>query len=344
MNASLPNNKDRRLLRIFVDKLLPWTALQQTPWVVATSRRHDLHLSKPVQMTPRKMRGKEIASGGARRYRNTSTVVRRWPEDHLNAAKMPKLACVLSGYADLQFYDYELHLPESTFIFIPPDVPQPDGSLSHASSSNTKGFCDICWMMPVGDKLHFWACRSEGENHFALQWSNVLFLNQRLNLYLQLLHEEVMTAKKTPPSLIPNLLHLLTLGLQRETNAHNYLQFGQDIHPSWQLQTSVDPITQAQDYINAHYGSVITLESLARIVGMSRSLFAQRFKQKTGQTVGEYLTARRLEEAKNLLCQSEWTVSTISGFVGFHSQNHFYNWFRKQENCSPSEFRKMHQH
>jgi AraC-like DNA-binding protein len=343
MNVSQSSNKDRRLLHLIADKLVPWTALQQTPWLVATGRRRDLHPGQAIRMTPRKMQGKEIASGGARRYRNTSTVVRRWPEDHLNAAKMPKLACVLSGYADLQFYDYELHLPESTFIFIPPDVPQPDGSLSHVSSGNTKGFCDICWIMPMGDKLHFWICRSEGKTHFTLQWSNILFLNQRLNLYLRLLHEEVMAANKIQPLLIPQLLHLLMLGLQRETNAGSFLQFGQDIHPSWRLQTSVDPVAQAQDYIDAHYGSAITLESLARIVGMSRSLFAQRFKKETGQTMGEYLTTRRLQEAKNLLRQSEWTVSTISGFVGFHSQNHFYNWFRKQENCSPSEFRKTYQ-
>jgi len=59
--------------------------------------------------------------------------------------------------------------------------------------------------------------------------------------------------------------------------------------------------------------------------------------------MGEYLTARRLQEAKNLLRQSEWTVSTISEFVGFHSQNHFYNWFRRHEKCSPSEFRNSHQ-
>jgi len=343
MNASQPSNKDRRLLHVFADKLVPWAALQRAPWMVATARRRDLHLSKEVQMRPRKIRGKVIANGNPRRYRNTSTVVRRWPEDHLNAAKMPKLACVLSGCADLQFYDYELRAPESTFIFIPPDVPQPDGSLGHLTDNNPKGFCDICWMMPMGDKLHVWICSSQEKRHFTLQWSNVLFLNQRLNLYLQLLHEEVMTATNIQPSLLPHLLHLLMLGLQRETTVHNYLQFGQDIHPSWRLQTSVDPIAQAQNYIDAHYGSAITLESLARNVGMSRSLFAQRFKQKVGQTMGEYLTARRLQEAKDLLRQSEWTVSTISEFVGFHSQNHFYNWFRRYEKCSPSEFRNFHQ-
>ena len=342
MNVSQPN-KDRRLLQVFAGKLVPWTALRRAPWLVATSRRRDLHPNKDVRMRPRKMRGKEIVRGGARRYRNTSTVVRRWPEDHLNAAKMPKLACVLSGCADLQFYDYELRAPESTFIFIPPDVPQPDGSVGHLTGGNPQGFCDICWIMPMGDKLHFWICRSKDESHFTLQWSNILFLNQRLNLYLQLLHEEVMAPTHLLPPLIPHLLQLLMLGLQRETNARHYLQFGQDIHPSWRLQTSIDPIVQAQDYIDAHYGSAITLESLARIVGMSRSLFAQRFKEKAGQTMGEYLTARRLQEAKNLLRQSEWTVSTISEFVGFHSQNHFYNWFRRHEKCSPSEFRNSHQ-
>jgi AraC-like DNA-binding protein len=343
MNASQPSNKDRRLSQIFVDKLVPWTGHPRMSWMVATERRRKLRPCEDVEITPRKIIGKEVAGGGARRYRNSNPKIKSWPEDHLNATRTPKLACILSGCADLQFYDYQLRAPESTFIFIPPGVPQPDGSLRHLNKDNPLQYCDICWMIPRGDKLHFWACRSEKEKHFTLSWSNVLFLSERLNVYLRLLHEEVMTANDTPFSLIPHLLHLLMAGLHREALSGNYLPHGQELHPAWKLQISADPIAQAQEYIDAHYGSVITLEDLARTVGMSRSLFAQRFKQKTGQTMGEYLTACRLRKARDLLEQSEWAVSAISEFVGFRSQNYFYDLFRRHERCSPLEFRNSHQ-
>lgn len=338
MNAPKAANQDQRILRVLADKLAPWAANQRTPWIVATDRRRKLNLCEGVRMAPRALPGKVATTGGPRRYRNASLVAKSWPEAHLSAAKNPKLACVTAGCADLQFYDYELRLPERTFLFIPSDIPQPDGSLIHISPGNPQGFCDICWVQPVGDKLHFWLCRCEGEKHFPLQWSNVIFLNQRLNLYMQLLHEEVVMESKTP-SLTSHLLQLLILGLQREAAAQSYLQLVHDENPAWRLQNSKDPIVQAQEYVDAHFSSDITLESVARMVGMSRSLFAQRFKQQTGRTLGGFLTARRLREAKNLLRQSEWTVSTISEFVGFHSEAHFYNLFRKSENCSPGEFR-----
>jgi len=331
------HHHDNRLVRLIADKLVPWSENSRLAWMVATRRRKELQTCEDVLVKSRKVMGKEMTGARTRQYRNSAVQTKRWPADHLNSVNVPKLTCVLSGNADLQFYDYVLHAPESTFIFIPPDVPQPDGSQGHVN--HKEGGCDVCWMMPRGDKLHFWACRSDGPEHFTLQWSNVLFLNQRLNLYLQLLHEEVLTAGKQQYSLIPHLLHLLMGGVQREAHAGNYLHFGQEVHPSWKLQISVDPIAQAQDYIDAHYGSAITLEGLSRTVGMSRSLFAQRFKQQTGQTMGEYLTRRRLMEAKQLLRRSEWTVSMISEFVGFRSQNYFYSLFRRYEDCSPLEFR-----
>lgn len=342
MNTS-STDKDPRLLRLFSERLVPWTEYQRAPFMVATDQRHKLQVCNAVEVTPRKTQGKEISGGGGRHYRNASPIVKSWPQDHLNAINVPKLACVISGCADLQFYDYELRATESTFILIPPDVPQPDGSLSHVGADNPMGFCEICWMLPRGDKVHFWMCRCEGGKHTTQQWCNVIFLNPQLTTYQQLLHQEMMIENKTPPSLTSHLLHLFMMGMQREVATQSYLQLIHDEHAPRRMQNSVDPIVQAQSYVAANFSSNITLQSVARIVGMSRSLFAQQFKTKTGQTLGAFLTARRLQEAKLLLRQSEWTVATISDFVGFNSPAHFYDLFRRDEQCSPGEYRNSHQ-
>lgn len=342
MNAFQSHHTDRHFLQIFSEKLVPWTTFQKSPQLVATSRRRALRPCEGVVVTPRQVIGKEIPAHGARRYRNARITAKRWPEDHLSAAKMPKLACVLAGCADLSFYDYAVRAPESTFIFIPPDVPQPDASQGHLFDDNPKGFCDVCWIMPMGDRLHFWVCRSEPQNHSTVSWSNVLFLSERLPVYLRLLHEEVTSSASPPFSLMPHLLHVLMAALHREAISGNYLPHGQEAHPAWKMQIAVDPIAQAQEYLETHYGSAITLADLARTVGMSRSLFAMRFKEQTGQTVGEYLTARRLRKACDLLEQSEWTVATISEFVGFR-QNYFYAIFRRHMGCSPQQFRDARQ-
>lgn len=332
------SSQEKRISRLLSDKLLPWAISSRALWITVTDRRNKLKLCDGVQVFPRRMKGGEV-SGGARRYGNSPITTRRWPQDHLHACKLPKLACVISGYADLQFYDYELRVPESTFLFIPPNVPEPDGSLSHINKGNPLGVCEVLWMRPLGDELHFWICRSENDAHSAQQWSNILFLNPRINSYFQLLYEETTADDDTPVSLRTNLLELLITGLQREIYRGNYLSFGQDKHPRLQFKPASDSITRAQNYIDAHYGSAITLESLSRMVGVSRSLLAQRFKETTGKTVGEYLTQRRLQKAKELLCQSDWTVAMISEFIGFRSQNYFYSLFQQREGCSPVQFR-----
>jgi len=335
----LPIVPENKIYRIITDKLKPSADAADLLWMVAARHRHDLHLCDGVTMVRRKAVGKGTSKNWASRYQRFSAMVRSWPEDHLIAATHPKLLCVLDGVADIRFSDYSLLVPKSTFVLVPSGVPNSDGVPSYISKDNSNASCEICFMRPIGDELHFWITHSDNKRNTTWQWGNVLFLNQRLNLFLRLLNEELSARATAEPSLSPHLLRLLIAGLRREAKSGEYLVFGQEEHPSWKMQVAADPIEQAQDYMDAHYGSSITLENLAYAVGMSRTSLAQRFKQQTGKTVVEYLTERRLAKARELLGRSEWTVAAISKLVGFHSQTYFHQLFRRHEGCTPQQYR-----
>jgi AraC-like DNA-binding protein len=328
-----------KIYRTITNQLEPWSNAPDLSWMVTTRYRRNLQLCGGVEMVRKKAPGKGIPKNWASRYQKISTLAHSWPEDHLISARHPKLMCILDGVANIHFYDYSLLAPKSTFLFIPPGVPNSDGIPSFIPKDNPDATCEICFMRPMGDELQFWIVHSNSERNIVWQWANVLFLSQRLNLFMRLLNEEILSPPDSEPPLAPHILRLLMSGLRREAKSGRYLVFGQEEQPSWKFQVAVNPIEQAKDYIDAHYGSAITLETLAYAVGMSRTSLALRFKQQTGKTVVAYLTERRLAKACELLGKSEWTITAISKFLGFRSLTYFHQLFRKHEGCTPQEYR-----
>lgn len=93
------------------------------------------------------------------------------------------------------------------------------------------------------------------------------------------------------------------------------------------------------DYIDASLSEHLTLEDMARRVGVSRAHFARRFRDVTGMTPHRYLTLRRVEKARKLLQQSDACLAEIALEVGFSNQAHFSSVFHAVTGVTPSHYR-----
>lgn len=62
-------------------------------------------------------------------------------------------------------------------------------------------------------------------------------------------------------------------------------------------------------------------------------------KETTGRTTTHIIAGRVVQEAKILLKQTDWNISEIAYCLGFEEVAHFSNFFRKQTNVSPGQFR-----
>ncbi|WOO42357.1 AraC family transcriptional regulator [Rubellicoccus peritrichatus] len=97
-------------------------------------------------------------------------------------------------------------------------------------------------------------------------------------------------------------------------------------------------VEKAKAYIEKHYGEELSVESIAKSLGSSRSHFMREFKKGTGQTVNQYLTNYRVEQAKLLLVEKSVTETAFE--VGFNNSNYFSTVFKKQTGMRPVQFQE----
>ena len=81
-----------------------------------------------------------------------------------------------------------------------------------------------------------------------------------------------------------------------------------------------------------------TLQELAGRVGMSRSIFALKFKETVGETPMEYLTRWRMMLAGDKLKNSDDSISIIALSLGYESESAFGKAFKRVMGCSPRQY------
>ena len=102
---------------------------------------------------------------------------------------------------------------------------------------------------------------------------------------------------------------------------------------------SQEALWRAREFIDAHYTQSLDLDDLARTAHFSRYHFLRVFRRAFHATPHEYLTRKRVERARELLAESELTVTEICFEVGFESLGSFSSLFHKIVGWSPSIYR-----
>ncbi|MDL2234097.1 AraC family transcriptional regulator [Ruminococcaceae bacterium OttesenSCG-928-L11] len=101
-----------------------------------------------------------------------------------------------------------------------------------------------------------------------------------------------------------------------------------------------DRICQALTYIHKNYGQDISVEELASLAHLSVSRFRTLFKARTGLSPLDYLTVLRINQARQLMMQTDMSVGEIAGATGYVDQLYFSRIFRKRTGFTPSAYRQ----
>jgi AraC-like DNA-binding protein len=102
------------------------------------------------------------------------------------------------------------------------------------------------------------------------------------------------------------------------------------------------PIDKCINYIEQKLYSPLTLDDVAGYMGMTPEYLTTLFKQMTGTSAYQYIIQRKMEEAKNMLQYTGLPIHIIGSSLGFNSNPHFSNAFKKNVGLTPFQFRKNH--
>lgn len=99
-------------------------------------------------------------------------------------------------------------------------------------------------------------------------------------------------------------------------------------------------IARAVELIRVNLRKPMSVEQLAEACYMSRSRFAELFREQVGHTPASFANLCRIDRAKDLLLLTNEPVATVAGEVGLPDPKHFARLFRQFTQRSPSAFRR----
>lgn len=99
-------------------------------------------------------------------------------------------------------------------------------------------------------------------------------------------------------------------------------------------------LAEVFQFIDARFARPISLVDVARAVGKSPAYLTTVIRQATGRSVLQWLTERRMAEARRLLQETQLDVAEIGERVGFHEPSYFVRRFHALHRVTPLVYRR----
>jgi AraC family transcriptional regulator len=136
------------------------------------------------------------------------------------------------------------------------------------------------------------------------------------------------------PLAAESLAHVLAVLLLRYTLAPRRPERGRD------GTLTRGRLRAVVEYIEEHLDASPTLEEMAAVARLSPYHFARQFKRATGLPPHQYVIARRVERARQLLqARTDLSLAEVALHAGFSDQSQFSRHFKRLVGVTPGRFR-----
>jgi AraC-like DNA-binding protein len=144
---------------------------------------------------------------------------------------------------------------------------------------------------------------------------------------------ELRTPRAGSDLLVEYLSHLILIQALRQ-----HLTVRDGARVGWLSALADPPVASVIAALHAAPARRWSVAAMARIAGMSRTVFALRFKARVGASPMDYLTRWRMMLAAEALRQPHTTVASAAMAAGYDSDSAFSTAFKRVMGCSPRKY------
>lgn len=244
----------------------------------------------------------------------------------------------IQGTGKLHYAHRGIHINSPALLFSNPLVPY----AWEAISSEQEGyFCIFTEDFVLPDRNNKDLANSP---LFRVGTNPVFFLDTTQQNYLSSIFERMLTEVNSDypykQDLLRNYVHLLIHEALKMQPNRQYFQHGSNAaeritHCFMELLSLQFPLeTPAQSL------AVKTPADFAKKLSIHVNHLNRSVKEVTQKTTSEIIAKRIVEEAKSMLTTTTWNIAEIAYCLGFNEAAYFNNFFKKQVNKTPGQFRK----
>ena len=170
-------------------------------------------------------------------------------------------------------------------------------------------------------------------HYFTNKTSSITFRPENQSEFNSLLENLITLANKksTDSELLAS--HLLNSLITRIFTDNTY-------KTTKNLDTITDNIKQIKDFLDENFKKKILLDMIADEFFVSKYHMSREFKKAYGITIANYIIAKRITHAKELLRFTDMQIEKISRICGIEDNSYFNKLFRKFEGMTASDYRK----
>lgn len=99
-------------------------------------------------------------------------------------------------------------------------------------------------------------------------------------------------------------------------------------------------LEEVTTYVEEHLNQDLTLSALAQHIGFSAFYFARLLRQTTGESPHQFVLRRRVAQARQLLEQTDLSLTEVAIATGFAHQSHLTRHFKQRFGQTPSAYRR----
>ncbi len=166
-------------------------------------------------------------------------------------------------------------------------------------------------------------------HHYSLH--NYSDYKHEILFYIRTLLQEANTKSDYYDLISQNLVEVLIMNIIRRTQTEITVETP---------KKSTRECSYVKQYIEQHFYEDISLDKLCELSYMNKYYLVHSFKKFYNITPIQYVNQRRLEEACNLLRNTDHSVSEIAQIIGMSSQSYFIQSFKKVYKTTPNSYRK----